>query len=350
MKKLLLPLFISILFYKNSSAQNDSILPVQYFTPVPKITIFALEAVSENTAWFAAQRGIWGYTEDAGKTWRIDSIKVDETYPHFRSITVLNDSTVLLLSIASPAYLFKTTNKGKTWKLVYKNADKGIFFDCMKFYVAKNGIAIGDPIKECFPIITTADGGETWKQMDCVNLPKALDGEGLFAASNSNIDVVSKNIWFATGGKNTRVFHSKDLGKSFEMYTSPFPQGETMTGIYSLDFISETTGAMAGGNFDKTDASIVGLAITNNGGKTWQTIKSNKAFFGSCVQFRNADELYVTGMNGTFKYNVKNKKITEVKDNTSNILNFSTLRFTPSGNAIWLAGTNGKIALINLAK
>src|ERR1035437_6505673 len=107
MNKITILLFICIILCKGIFAQSDSIYNVQYFPTIPKISIRALEAMSESKVWFAANRGVWGYTEDAGKSWHIDSIKVDTVYPHFRSIAVLNDSTVLLLSIESPAYLFK---------------------------------------------------------------------------------------------------------------------------------------------------------------------------------------------------------------------------------------------------
>ena len=342
--------FISLSLCGNTLAQNDSVVNIICFNPIKNITIFALDAVSESKAWFAAQRGIWGYTEDAGKTWHIDSIKIDTIYPHFRSISVLNDSTVLLLSIVSPAYLLKTTNKGKTWKLVYKNTDKDIFFDSMKFYDPKNGIAIADPIEGRVPLIQTKEGGETWKEIVPVKMEKAEEGEAFYAASNSIIDVHANNIWFATGGKRSRIFHSTDTGKSFTTHNSPLPQGEKMDGIYSIDFFNETIGVIGGGNFYKADSTIASLAITNNGGKSWKIIKNKKPFFGSCVQFKNANEIFVTGMHGTFKYSIKEKKIIELKDNALAEINFLTLRFTPTKNAIWLAGSRGKIALITKLK
>jgi photosystem II stability/assembly factor-like uncharacterized protein len=218
----------------------------------------------------------------------------------------------------------------------------------MKFYDAKHGISIGDPIDGCVQLITTDDGGESWKEGDCTTLPKAEPNEAFFAASNTNIDVYSKHIWFASGGMRTRVFHSDDSGKHYQRYNSPLPQGEKMTGIYSIDFFDETTGAIAGGNYDRTDSGIVSLAITRDGGSAWKTIKSKKPFFGSCVQFRNSNEIFVTGHNGTFRYNIKNGKITEVKDKAGAELKFFTLRFTPSGKALWLAGSKGSIGLIYL--
>lgn len=340
-------IFISILFGKNTLAQEDSAFTVKYFNILPNTQIWALQAVSDTKVWFAGKRGIWGYTEDAGLSWHIDSIKADTVYPQFRSIAVLNDSTVLLLSIASPAYLFKTTNKGKTWRLVYKNTNKDIFYDGMVFYDSKHGVALGDPIDGCFQLIKTEDAGESWKQVDCANIPKALPGEGCFAASNSSLDIFSKQVWFATGGIHSRVFHSGDKGKRFEVYNSPLLEGEQMTGIFSIDFLNESMGVIAGGNYKKTDTSIVSFALTHDGGKTWNPVKTKRPFFGACVKFRTSNELFITGADGTFSYNIKTGKTIELKDKSGAALKFGTLRFSPSGKALWLANPKGQIALIN---
>jgi photosystem II stability/assembly factor-like uncharacterized protein len=304
--------------------------------------------VSESKAWFGASRGVWGYTEDAGITWHIDSIKVDTISPQFRSIAVLNDSTVLLLSIASPAYLFKTTNKGKTWRLVYENTNKDIFFDCMKFYTKTSGIALGDPVDGCIQMIRTENAGETWSTVDCATLPKPEQGEACFAASNSNLDVYAENMWFATGGLQSRFFHSSDFGKHFTVYDHPLPKGEKMSGIYSLDFFDEKVGAIAGSKGDDADSSVTRLALTKNGGRTWTPILCHLPYTVGCVQFRSTDEFFITSRNGTFRYSLKEEKLTEIKDLHGASLKYWTLRISPSGNAIWLAGQNGMIGLVKL--
>lgn len=335
-----------------TSFSQDTTFNVKYFNTLPHLSIRAMEARSDSCAWFSANHGVWGYTENAGKTWHIDSIKVDSTYPEFRSMAVLNDSTVLLLSIASPAYLFKTTNKGKVWRLVYKNTDKNIFFDSMKFKDEKNGIAIADPVDGDFVFIKTTDGGEKWSLSNYIMTAHALEGESFFATSNTNIGYSEPSFWFATGGKHARVLKTgsfKGHPTELDAYNVPMTQGEKMTGIFSIDFLNDSIGAIAGGNYEKTDTSIVGLAITKDGGKTWKAIKNKKPFFGSCVQFRSADTFFVTGHDGTFACNFISEKISEVKDNSGAQLKFHTLRFSPSGKSVWFAGDKGKGAFINFA-
>ncbi|MBP9069261.1 MAG: hypothetical protein KBG47_07120 [Bacteroidia bacterium] len=345
MKKEIVIIVMSIFLCKSNFAQEA--LSVNYFNTLPKLSIRALEVLNDNTVWFAANQGVWAYTEDAGKTWHIDSLKVDSVYPQFRSIAVLNDSTVLLLGISSPAYLLKTSNKGKTWKVVYKNAHPKAFFDSMVFYDKKNGFAIGDPINSKITLIRTTDGGDTWMPMDDDKIGSLEEGEACFATSNTNLDIHKNMLWFVTGGKRSRLFYSSNLGKSFLTYNTPIPQGETMAGIFSFDFFNEKLGVAAGGNYDKTDSSIVSLALTKDGGKTWNVIKHTKPFFGSCVRFRNTNEVFITGHDGTFRYNIKNQRTEEIKDTSGESLKFMTLRFSPSGKTLWMAGSNGKIVLVS---
>lgn len=332
---------------------QDTIFNVNYFNTLPHLSIRALEARSDFCAWFAANRGVWGYTEDAGKTWRIDSIKVDSVYPEFRSMAVLNDSTVLLLSIGSPAYLFKTTSKGKTWRLVYKNTHKNIFFDSMKFIDSKTGMAVADPIANNFLLVVTRDGGETWNAVDSTKIYNSVseEGESLFATSNTSIDCSPGRCWFATGGRYARLITMGAGGSrsNFLMYNTPIAQGKKMTGIFSLDFFNDTVGAIAGGNYERTDTSIVSLAVTYNGGKNWKVIKGKKPFFGSCVQFKSENVFFVTGHDGTFICNHNSEEISEIKDKSGTPLKFHTLRFSPSRKTVWMAGSRGRIAFINFA-
>jgi photosystem II stability/assembly factor-like uncharacterized protein len=329
-------------------AQEQAVQEIRSFNTVPGIYIRALEVLNDSCVWFAANRGVWGYTMDGGKNWRIDSIKVDTIYPAFRSMALLNDSTALLLCIGSPAYMLKTQNSGKTWRTVYRNDDKDVFFDCMLFSGSRKGLAIGDPLDGCFHLIETTDGGETWRQINCSLLPKAHAGEACFAASNSNLSVRGDHTWFVSGGKNARVFYSAGPGLPFKAFETPLPKGETMSGIFSLDFFDQKKGLISGGHYEKTDTSIISLATTNDGGATWRAIRPEPPFFGSCVRFRNSDEVFVTGHDGTFSIHLPSGKITELKDSSGVSLKFYTLRFSPSAKFLWLAGSAGKITRINL--
>ncbi|HRB40797.1 MAG TPA: hypothetical protein PKX86_08820 [Bacteroidia bacterium] len=149
-------------FTSSLQAQQIELKTIQL--PV-QVSIRALQTVNDSVVWFAANRGVFGFTKDGGSNWHIDSIATDGKYSEFRSLAALNDSTVLLLSIDSPAYLLRTNNYGTSWQHVYSNHSKGIFFDSMTFKDSLHGIAISDPMEGYFMIIKTTDGGNNWQEL-----------------------------------------------------------------------------------------------------------------------------------------------------------------------------------------
>ena len=54
------------------------------------------------------------------------------------------------MSIDAPAFFFKTTDGGRSWKRKYMNRDPKVFFDGITFWDENNGIAFSDPIDEKF--------------------------------------------------------------------------------------------------------------------------------------------------------------------------------------------------------
>ena len=195
-------------------------------------SIRALELENDSTCWFAGSKNKFGYTNDYGKTWKKNVIKYDTFNLEFRSISVTTNS-IFILSVASPALLFKIDKKTLNYKLVYKETNEKAFYDSMEFWDDKNGIAVGDPTANCMSIVLTKDGGNSWKKKACENLPLAVEGEAAFAASNTNISLVDQKAFIATGGKEANVLVGTDYGKSWKKYKTPIIQGEKMTGIFS---------------------------------------------------------------------------------------------------------------------
>ena len=133
----------------------------------------------------------------------------------------------------------------------------------MKFFNHYNGIAMGDPTEDCLSIIITNDGGYTWNKIPCEKLPKVADGEAAFAASNTNIKVLGKTVWIATGGTKARVFKSKDFGETWAVFETPIIQGEGPQGIYSIDFADGWNGS--GSNWYISGGAKAGIEGSNNG-------------------------------------------------------------------------------------
>ncbi|MBS1763892.1 MAG: oxidoreductase [Bacteroidetes bacterium] len=331
------------------SIHSQNIRPVEtdYFQQPPHLSIRALQACSEHTVWFAANNGVYGFTRDGGKTWHTDSLTVDGKAPEFRSLAALNDSTVMLLSIDSPAYLFRTEDYGKTWQLVYTDGRSKIFFDALFFKDTLQGIAVSDPADACFRIITTPDGGKTWQQSPCTALPPAYEGEACFAASNSNLWWQGSHIRLATGGHHSRLFVSDDNGISFTALPAPIISGEELTGIFSIDFANAQTGYIGGGNYMKNDSSIVTLFKTTDGGRHWTPMPLPGYAFVSSVKIISANRIAVTGMQGTYVINSKGKPV-EWSDDAGRKLSFYTLSKAPGSPYLWMAGSKGRIARVKI--
>ena len=343
MNKILFLVFIS-LFGLACENKTDKELTIQkIITYSVNSSIRALEVVNDSTVWFAGSGGIYGYTENNGDSWNIDSIKTGNIVPHFRSIAVTNKA-VFLLSIASPALLYKSNDKGKTWEIVFRDNDSTAFYDALVFWNDKDGIAMGDPTEGCLSVILTRDGGNSWQKIPCSKLPQTYKGEAAFAASNSNIALYGSNLWIVTGGKKARVFHSADKGNNWEVFDTPIIQGGQMTGIYSVDFYDDKTGIIFGGDWNNKEQNTKNKAVTNDGGKTWKLIGGNKSpGYRSCVRYLPATE-------GKQIIAVGTPGISFSKDGGKNWRNISkesfyTIRFGSSFKSAWLAG-NKKIGKI----
>ncbi len=343
MKKILFLVFISLigLSCKNETGKELTIKKIIIY-PVNS-SVRALEVVNDSTVWFAGSRGVFGFTENNGITWNIDSIKTGNIVPHFRSIAVTNKA-VFLLSIASPVLLYKSVDKGKNWKIVYRENDSSAFYDAMAFWNDKEGIAMGDPIENSLSIIITRNGGNSWQKIPGSKLPQTYKGEAAFAASNSNIALHGNNVWIVTGGKKARVFHSADKGNSWEVFDTPIIKGGQMTGIYSVDFYDDKTGIIFGGDWNKKEQNTKNKAVTTDGGKTWKLIADGKTpGYRSCVRYvpdNEGKQIIAVGTPG-ISLSMDGGK------NWQNISNegFYTIRFGSSYKSAWLAG-NKKIGKI----
>jgi len=343
MKKILFLVFIS-LFGIACENKTHKKLTIQKIIIYPfNTSIRALEVVNDTTVWFAGSGGIYGYTENNGDSWNIDSINTGNIIPHFRSIAVTNKA-VFLLSIASPALLYKSTDKGKTWQIVFRDNDSTAFYDALVFWNDKEGIAMGDPTVGCLSVIITRDGGNTWQKIPCRKLPQTYKGEAAFAASNSNIALFENNVWIVTGGKKARVFHSADKGNNWEVFDTPIIQGGQMTGIYSVDFYDDNTGIIFGGDWNNKEQNTKNKAVTTDGGKTWELIADGKLpGYRSCVRYIpnfNGRQIIVVGTPGTSITNDGGKSWVNLSEES-----FYTIRFGNSFKSTWLAG-NKKIGKI----
>lgn len=307
-----------------------------------------VSAVSSTVAWASGEKGTYARTLDGGKNWQTGTV-ADAFALDFRDVDAFDANTAYLLSIGEgeKSRIYKTTDGGLNWKLQYKSSRPEAFFDAMAFWDSEHGIAVSDPVGGRFLIISTSDGGKSWKEMSPEGMPAALSGEGAFAASGTCIAVQGKgNVWFGTGGpEGARVFSSKDGGRTWSVAKTPLVSGKS-AGIFSIAFWNAKRGVIVGGDYTKESESKNNVAITNDGGRTWNLINGSiPNGYRSCAAFvpgTSAPTLITVGPNGS-EYS---------QDGGKNWISISTDSYTngyhsasfAGPNAGWAVGESGRIA------
>ncbi|QBA65632.1 oxidoreductase [Muriicola soli] len=245
------------------------------------VSIRAMEVMDGSVA-FAGTGGVFGSLDLATDQIRAKQQRYDTLYPEFRAVAH-TATDFFMLSAGRPALLFKTGNDG-LMELVYKEDDKGVFYDSMIFWSDREGIAIGDEMGGCLSILITRDGGTTWNKILCADLPGAIPGEGAFAASNTNIAIVDDKAWIGT--TEGRIYYSPDKGETWEVFNTPIRSDQPTRGIYSLHFQTDKIGIAMGGDYTEPTAMKGNKAITVDGGVTWSLVAEDSLpGYTSCVQF-----------------------------------------------------------------
>jgi len=310
-------------------------------------SIRALKAVANQECWFAGNNNKFGHTKDGGQTWKIDSLVFENLKLEFRAVEKTDDA-LFILSVASPALLFKSKDNGANWNLVYRNNHEKVFFNALQFANSNFGIAVGDPIDACLNIIFTTDAGENWEKIDCALLPETNNDEFNFAASNTNINIQNNTVFIATGGSKARIL-SLEFDTSFKrlitsnIFQSPIVEGGKMTGIFSSDFQSKKNGIVAGGNWEDKNYSSKSAAVTKDGGKSWRNIP-NQLPYTSCVQYvpkSKGQQILTCSTEGIYFSKDSGLSFHKISEES-----FYSFRFSEDGKKVYFSGKD-KLAVID---
>ena len=300
--------------------------------------------IDKNKVWYAANDGKYGYLSLDSTAHYKGLIAKEELKLEFRSIAQTSKH-IFIMSIGNPALLYRISKDNSEVKLVYQENNEKVFYDSMQFLNDNEGFAIGDPTENCPSFITTTNGGESWRKISCNDLPKFVAGEAFFATSNTNLILKDDTIWMASGGIKSKIYRSRDKGKTWETFETPIIQGGSMTGIFTADFYDRENGFITGGNYQMPNSNSKNKAITSNGGKTWDLIDDNNAFgYASCAQYlpnSRGKSIVVLANTGIFYYTQKDKKWKKL----SNENDLYTIRFINEYTAV-AAGKN-KILKLN---
>ncbi|MEP7318524.1 MAG: oxidoreductase, partial [Panacibacter sp.] len=275
---------------------------------------------------------------DGGKTFEWLTVAGYEKRD-FRDIEAFDANTAIIMGIAEPAVILKTKDGGKNWYKVFEDTTKGMFLDAMDFDEKGNGFVIGDPVAGNLFEAFTVDNGDHWTSLNMPDPAKKLaDGEAFFASSGSNI-VVTGNIdyptIYATGGTVSRLFYKEKI------YPLNIIQGKESTGANSVAIDpSGKNAVIVGGDFSADTFAVLNCVLIKL--KNKPEVKHPKTpphGYRSCVEYITKNKLITCGTSG-------------VDISTDGGMNwqliskqsFHVCQKAKKGNAVFLAGGNGKIA------
>jgi photosystem II stability/assembly factor-like uncharacterized protein len=308
------------------------------------VRLRGVSAVNARVAWASGAGSTVLRTNDGGTTWK--KLIVTNEVLDFRDIDAINENTAYVLSIGNgPASrIYKTLDGGATWVLQFRNEDPKVFLDAMSFWDADHGIVIGDSVDGKFYILTTANGGRDWSRVPADALPPALENEGAFAASGTNIAVYGKgNAWIGLGAAaRARVLRTTDGGRTWKVSETSLKSGQS-SGIFSIAFSDQKHGVIVGGDYQKEKEASDNLALTDDGGMTWTLAKGLSGFRSVVAYAPGAKSVIAIGPAGSDYSNDGGKTWAALSG-----LGFDTFSFARGQKIGWGAGAKGAIGRLSL--
>ena len=248
------------------------------------ISIRAIE-VWDGKVWYAGTDSKFGYVNIDHPALH-KQITLEPEKLQFRTLAQ-NRDYFFTVNIESPAYFFRINKSNLKVELIAKEKAPHVFYDALHFIDDNTAYAFSDPNKACGHLakIQQLETRSAITMDTC--FIKLSEGEAAFAASNTNIASTKKYVWIATGGKVSRILRKNKRTNKWQAFETPFVQGSSSQGIYSVDFYNNRFGIAVGGDYAQQEANINNIATTRDGGKTWQIQASgNNGGYKTCVKIR----------------------------------------------------------------
>jgi len=226
------------------------------------------------SVWVSGSRGTVLNSPDGGESWNDVSPDGAEELD-FRDVHGFSSGHAVALAVGSPGKIYRASDNGKRWEVVYQDNRPDIFLDAMSFWDDQNGIAFGDPIDGKIVVVLTSDGGKTWAELDSAKQPMAIAGEGGFAASGTCLCIQGDKVFIGLGGArtegdppNSRILMSADRGQTWKAVETPL-KSAAASGVFSIAFIDDLYGVAVGGTYDNPEDTTNHVCVTEDGGQTW---------------------------------------------------------------------------------
>jgi len=253
--------------------------------------LLTVSAVSDQIGWAAGVGPTVVKTINGGISW--SSATGTGITGDVYNIYAWSANDALCTTSPSATNIYKTTNGGTTWTLVFTQA--GGFIDAIQMINTTTGYALGDPVGGKWTIVQTTNGGDNWARI--ATEPAQVGTE---AGWNNALQIEGNNMWFGTNA--TKVYRSTDLGLT---WTSGATTGTANS--YAVHYNNPTTG-LAGGTAMvlSTNGGSSYSAVTNPGttgnmnglegtGADWWAIRSGNTIYRSTNGAANWTNAHVAG-------------------------------------------------------
>ncbi|MHA8067073.1 hypothetical protein V7S76_10370 [Aquirufa sp. ROCK2-A2] len=262
-----------------------------------------------NHLWASGTGGTIIHSKDQGKTWEIKKINKAEKLD-FRDICLIDSTIILAMSAGSSetgqAKIFRSGNGGKDWEIVFEQNGNGYFFDAIQFdQKSKKGLLVSDPVGGQFQFYSFDLKGENFQPISLNEFPSLLPREAAFAASGSSLHYNNEIATLITGGSQyARIIQSQKGDLQNWKIKSQEVEADSSSGFFSMGEKNRKELVVAGGNYLKMTENKIPLLETNDGGKSWNRIKSQPNFYIEKVIWSKPFWI-MTGPSETAIYNPK---------------------------------------------
>lgn len=127
-------------------------------TSPTQISLYSVKAVNQNVVWAAGANGVVLRTTNGGTDW---SAVATTSILNNHNIEAIDANTAFVLSnsetATADARIYKTTNSGLSWTMVYQSTASGAFLNALCMFDTNNGIVQGDPVGGKWIILRTTE-------------------------------------------------------------------------------------------------------------------------------------------------------------------------------------------------
>lgn len=248
-----------------------------------KISIRALQ-LWKDKVYYSGTDAKFGYV-NLKDTADKKQIRLSEEKLQFRTLAQ-DKKHFYAINITSPGYFFEIDKKTLNSGVINTDRSENAFYDALHYHQGKF-YTFSDPEKDLNLKFAAFSNNNGVFQSKYFSDYKMNEGEAAFAASNTNIAAKGNFVWLATGGKSSRIFRLNFKTQKIDLFNTPFIQGTSSQGMYSIDFFDEKFGIAVGGDYTQQSANVNNIATTEDGGMTWEIQASGKnTGYKTCVKFR----------------------------------------------------------------